>query len=44
MGRLGSREMTASSDLDLILLYDFDEDIRIPTANGRCRVRSISRG
>ncbi|MBV9532716.1 MAG: bifunctional [glutamine synthetase] adenylyltransferase/[glutamine synthetase]-adenylyl-L-tyrosine phosphorylase [Bradyrhizobium sp.] len=24
MGRLGSREMTASSDLDLILLYDFD--------------------
>jgi [glutamine synthetase] adenylyltransferase / [glutamine synthetase]-adenylyl-L-tyrosine phosphorylase len=26
MGRLGSREMTASSDLDLILLYDFDTD------------------
>jgi glutamate-ammonia-ligase adenylyltransferase len=26
MGRLGSREMTASSDLDLILLYDFDEE------------------
>ena len=26
MGRLGSREMTASSDLDLIMLYDFDED------------------
>ena len=25
-GRLGSREMTASSDLDLILLYDFDAD------------------
>jgi [glutamine synthetase] adenylyltransferase / [glutamine synthetase]-adenylyl-L-tyrosine phosphorylase len=24
MGRLGSREMTASSDLDLILLYEFD--------------------
>jgi [glutamine synthetase] adenylyltransferase / [glutamine synthetase]-adenylyl-L-tyrosine phosphorylase len=24
MGRLGSREMTASSDLDLILLYDFN--------------------
>jgi glutamate-ammonia-ligase adenylyltransferase len=24
MGRLGSREITASSDLDLILLYDFD--------------------
>ncbi|WP_316225750.1 bifunctional [glutamine synthetase] adenylyltransferase/[glutamine synthetase]-adenylyl-L-tyrosine phosphorylase [Bradyrhizobium sp. SZCCHNS3052] len=26
MGRLGAREMTASSDLDLILLYDFDGD------------------
>jgi glutamate-ammonia-ligase adenylyltransferase len=26
MGRLGSREMTASSDLDLILLYDFDTE------------------
>jgi glutamate-ammonia-ligase adenylyltransferase len=26
LGRLGSREMTASSDLDLILLYDFDPD------------------
>jgi len=25
-GRLGGREMTASSDLDLILLYDFDSD------------------
>ena len=24
MGKLGSREMTASSDLDLVLLYDFD--------------------
>ena len=26
MGRLGSREMTAMSDLDLILVYDFDPD------------------
>jgi glutamate-ammonia-ligase adenylyltransferase len=26
MGRLGSREMTAASDLDLILLYDFDAE------------------
>ena len=26
MGRLGGREMTAASDLDLILLYDFDPD------------------
>jgi [glutamine synthetase] adenylyltransferase / [glutamine synthetase]-adenylyl-L-tyrosine phosphorylase len=25
MGKLGSREMTAASDLDLILIYDFDE-------------------
>lgn len=25
MGRLGSRELTATSDLDLIFLYDFDE-------------------
>jgi len=25
MGRLGSREMTATSDLDLIVLYDFSE-------------------
>ena len=26
LGRLGGREMTASSDLDLILVYDFDAD------------------
>ena len=26
MGKLGSREMTASSDLDLLLIYDFDHD------------------
>ncbi len=32
MGRLGSREMTAASDLDLILLYDFDPDH--PDSNG----------
>ena len=25
MGKLGGREMTATSDLDLILIYDFDE-------------------
>ena len=28
MGRLGSREMTATSDLDLVMLYDFDPDCR----------------
>jgi glutamate-ammonia-ligase adenylyltransferase len=32
MGRLGSREMTASSDLDLIFVYDFDHDH--PDSNG----------
>ena len=32
MGRLGSREMTASSDLDLILLYDFDDEM--PDSDG----------
>ncbi len=26
LGKLGGREMTASSDLDLILVYDFDEE------------------
>ncbi|MEW6768462.1 MAG: bifunctional [glutamine synthetase] adenylyltransferase/[glutamine synthetase]-adenylyl-L-tyrosine phosphorylase [Pseudomonadota bacterium] len=26
MGKLGSREMTASSDLDLLLIYDFDSE------------------
>jgi glutamate-ammonia-ligase adenylyltransferase len=26
MGKLGGREMTASSDVDLILIYDFDRD------------------
>jgi glutamate-ammonia-ligase adenylyltransferase len=32
MGRLGSREMTASSDLDLIMIYDFDHEQ--PDSNG----------
>ena len=27
MGKLGGREMTATSDIDLILLYDFDEAV-----------------
>ena len=27
MGKLGGREMTAASDLDLILLYDFDDKV-----------------
>lgn len=33
MGKLGSREMTATSDLDLILLYDFDD--AAPESDGR---------
>ncbi|MFG1298619.1 bifunctional [glutamine synthetase] adenylyltransferase/[glutamine synthetase]-adenylyl-L-tyrosine phosphorylase [Xanthobacter sp. V3C-3] len=33
MGKLGGREMTAGSDLDLIVLYDFDADAD-PTSNG----------
>jgi glutamate-ammonia-ligase adenylyltransferase len=28
LGRLGSRELTAGSDLDLVVLYDFDEERR----------------
>jgi len=32
LGKLGGREMTAASDLDLILLYDFDETAG--TSNG----------
>ena len=26
LGRLGSRELTAGSDLDLVVIYDFDEN------------------
>ncbi|HEY0223711.1 MAG TPA: DUF294 nucleotidyltransferase-like domain-containing protein, partial [Pseudolabrys sp.] len=33
MGKLGGREMTASSDLDLILIYDFDE--KHPDSKGK---------
>ncbi|HWK97635.1 MAG TPA: bifunctional [glutamine synthetase] adenylyltransferase/[glutamine synthetase]-adenylyl-L-tyrosine phosphorylase [Pseudolabrys sp.] len=33
MGKLGGREMTASSDLDLILIYDFDGET--PESDGR---------
>ncbi len=29
MGKLGSRELTAGSDVDLILLYEHDEDTEI---------------
>jgi [glutamine synthetase] adenylyltransferase / [glutamine synthetase]-adenylyl-L-tyrosine phosphorylase len=33
MGKLGGREMTASSDLDLILIYDFDD--KRPESDGK---------
>jgi glutamate-ammonia-ligase adenylyltransferase len=33
LGRLGAREMTASSDLDLIVVYDFDE--KHPESDGK---------
>jgi glutamate-ammonia-ligase adenylyltransferase len=33
LGRLGAREMTANSDLDLIVIYDFDAGH--PTSDGR---------
>ncbi|WP_201860493.1 bifunctional [glutamine synthetase] adenylyltransferase/[glutamine synthetase]-adenylyl-L-tyrosine phosphorylase [Microvirga soli] len=31
LGRLGSRELTAGSDLDLVVIYDFDEERREST-------------
>ncbi|MBB4041383.1 glutamate-ammonia-ligase adenylyltransferase [Microvirga flocculans] len=31
LGRLGSRELTAGSDLDLVVVYDFDENLREST-------------
>lgn len=31
LGRLGSRELTAGSDLDLVVIYDFDESAREST-------------
>jgi len=33
MGKLGGREMTATSDLDLILVYDFDD--KTPESDGK---------
>ena len=38
MGKLGGREMTANSDLDLIIIYDFDE--RHPESDGARRLYS----
>ena len=39
LGKLGSREMTAASDLDLMLLYDFDEDQ--PQSDGRRPLHAV---
>jgi len=35
LGKLGGQEMTAGSDLDLILIYDFDSDAEQPMSDGR---------
>ena len=43
MGKFGSREMTAASDLDLIVIYDFPEKQPSRAARGRSRPRSITR-
>jgi len=39
LGRLGSRQLTASSDLDLVVLYDFDPEDR--TSDGRQPVDAV---
>ena len=43
LGKLGSREMTAASDLDLIVIYDFPPTPANPTARGRWRPASTIR-
>jgi glutamate-ammonia-ligase adenylyltransferase len=35
MGKLGGREMTAASDLDLILIYDYDQEATIRAGSSR---------
>ena len=45
MGKLGSRELTAGSDVDLILLYDHDEDAEESDGDKAARRRrTTSRG
>ena len=39
MGKFGSREMTASSDLDIVLLYDFDE--HHPESDGARKLHAV---
>ena len=42
IGKLGGREMTATSDIDLIVIYDFDEAHPESTARVRFTARNIS--
>ena len=43
MGKLGSLELTAGSDVDIILLYDYDDDgRRIRRRRSRSMRRAIS--
>ena len=44
LGKLGSREMTATSDLDLVLLYDFDRRRRIGRQQAAARHAFITPG
>ena len=44
LGKLGGREMTATSDLDLIVIYDFDSEHPESDGRVRCTARSISPG
>lgn len=39
MGKLGSREMTATSDLDLVIVYDFDAEH--PESDGRRSLHAV---
>ena len=41
LGRLGSRELTAGSDLDLVVIYDFDEERRESTGAAQARRRRL---
>ena len=44
LGKLGSREMTLASDLDLILIYDAPATAGHRTGRARCRSPPITRG
>ena len=44
MGKLGGCEMTASSDLDLVFVYDVPEGVESSTGPSRCRPPFISPG